>query len=240
MSFILIHTRTKKINNLENNVFALCISSFSHQPRALTRSDHQFNTLWKLIPPLCSLSHRLGRRKILFEKRKKISDYALVMGMFGIIIMVIENELSSAGVYNKEDLMSTGLKTLISISTVVLLVLIVAYHMLEIQVTIPTPTQGNSYDPFPYETTGPILTGSPISRENPFSIHAFSPETERVCVYYFVLYVLARRWWKEGSLTQTFRKHCQCSTSAVKVVWPTDVAAEKLIFAVKSRGLNFS
>ena len=31
--------------------------------------------------------------------------------------------------------MSTGLKTLISISTVVLLVLIVAYHMLEIQVS---------------------------------------------------------------------------------------------------------
>jgi len=79
------------------------------------------------------LSHRLGRRKILFEKRKKISDYALVMGMFGIIMMVIENELSSAGVYNKEDLMSTGLKTLISISTVFLLLLIVAYHMLEIQ-----------------------------------------------------------------------------------------------------------
>ena len=88
------------------------------------------------IPSLFRLSHRLGRRKILFEKRKKISDYALVMGMFGIIIMVIENELSSAGVYNKEDVMSTGLKALISISTVVLLVLIVAYHMLEIQVTM--------------------------------------------------------------------------------------------------------
>ena len=47
------------------------------------------------------LSHRLGRRKLLFEKRKRISDYALVMGMLGIIIMVIENELSSAGIYNK-------------------------------------------------------------------------------------------------------------------------------------------
>lgn len=47
------------------------------------------------------LLFRLGRRKALFEKRKRISDYALVMGMFGIIIMVIENELSSAGVYNK-------------------------------------------------------------------------------------------------------------------------------------------
>ena len=67
--------------------------------------------------------------------------------MFGIIMMVIENELSSAGVYNKvgamdyiynppfqEDIMSTGLKTLISVSTVFLLLLIVAYHMLEIQV----------------------------------------------------------------------------------------------------------
>jgi potassium intermediate/small conductance calcium-activated channel subfamily N len=43
----------------------------------------------------------LGRRKLLFEKRKRISDYALAMGMFGIIVMVIENELSSAGVYGK-------------------------------------------------------------------------------------------------------------------------------------------
>lgn len=48
-----------------------------------------------------NVGYRLGRRKALFEKRKRISDYALVMGMFGIIIMVIENELSSAGVYTK-------------------------------------------------------------------------------------------------------------------------------------------
>lgn len=48
-----------------------------------------------------NIGYRLGRRKALFEKRKRISDYALVMGMFGIIVMVIENELSSAGVYTK-------------------------------------------------------------------------------------------------------------------------------------------
>lgn len=48
-----------------------------------------------------NVGYRLGRRKALFEKRKRISDYALVMGMFGIIVMVIENELSSAGVYTK-------------------------------------------------------------------------------------------------------------------------------------------
>ncbi|KAK7573385.1 hypothetical protein V9T40_010576 [Parthenolecanium corni] len=50
-----------------------------------------------------NVGYRLGRRKALFEKRKRISDYALVMGMFGIIIMVIENELSSAGVYTKDS-----------------------------------------------------------------------------------------------------------------------------------------
>jgi potassium intermediate/small conductance calcium-activated channel subfamily N protein 1 len=48
-----------------------------------------------------NLSHRLGRRKALFDKRKRISDYALIMGMFGILVMIAENELSSAGVYTK-------------------------------------------------------------------------------------------------------------------------------------------
>ncbi|CAF4826065.1 unnamed protein product [Pieris macdunnoughi] len=80
-----------------------------------------------------NIGYRLGRRKALFEKRKRISDYALVMGMFGIIIMVIENELSSAGVYSKASIYSQALKTLISMSTVILLGLIVAYHALEIQ-----------------------------------------------------------------------------------------------------------
>ncbi|KAG5315494.1 KCNN protein, partial [Acromyrmex insinuator] len=60
-------------------------------------------------------------------------DYALVMGMFGIIMMVVENELSSAGVYSKASFFSTALKTLISVSTVILLGLIFAYHALEVQ-----------------------------------------------------------------------------------------------------------
>ncbi|XP_068965994.1 small conductance calcium-activated potassium channel protein isoform X3 [Bombus flavifrons] len=80
-----------------------------------------------------NVGYRLGRRKALFEKRKRISDYALVMGMFGIIVMVIENELSSAGVYTKASFYSTALKTLISVSTVILIGLIFAYHALEVQ-----------------------------------------------------------------------------------------------------------
>jgi hypothetical protein len=45
--------------------------------------------------------YQIGRRKELFEKRKLISDFTLVFGIFGIIVMVIESELASYGFYTK-------------------------------------------------------------------------------------------------------------------------------------------
>ena len=42
-------------------------------------------------------------RRTLFERRKRLSDYALIFGMIGIVIMVIETELSSDAVYNKVE-----------------------------------------------------------------------------------------------------------------------------------------
>ncbi|XP_061044619.1 small conductance calcium-activated potassium channel protein 1 isoform X2 [Eubalaena glacialis] len=81
-------------------------------------------------PP--SVGHRLGHRRALFEKRKRLSDYALIFGMFGIVVMVTETELSW-GVYSKESLYSFALKCLISLSTVILLGLVVLYHAREIQ-----------------------------------------------------------------------------------------------------------
>ena len=44
---------------------------------------------------------RLGKRRALYQKRKKISDYCLVFGMFGIVVMMLETELSMAEVYKK-------------------------------------------------------------------------------------------------------------------------------------------
>ncbi|XP_058513846.1 small conductance calcium-activated potassium channel protein 1 [Ochotona princeps] len=81
-------------------------------------------------PP--AAGHRLGHRRALFEKRKRLSDYALIFGMFGIVVMVTETELSW-GVYSKESLHSFALKCLISLSTVILLGLVVLYHAREIQ-----------------------------------------------------------------------------------------------------------
>ena len=89
-------------------------------------------------------------RRTLFERRKRLSDYALIFGMIGIVIMVIETELSSDAVYNKVWLIpalygrlsvfqshapSFLLKCLISLTTVILLGLIIAYHAREIQVS---------------------------------------------------------------------------------------------------------
>lgn len=47
-----------------------------------------------------NIGYKLGHRRALFEKRKRLSDYALIFGMFGIVVMVIETELSW-GVYTK-------------------------------------------------------------------------------------------------------------------------------------------
>lgn len=56
-----------------------------------------------------TVSHRLGHRRALFEKRKRLSDYALIFGMFGIVVMVTETELSW-GVYTKVCLLGLGLE----------------------------------------------------------------------------------------------------------------------------------
>ena len=59
------------------------------------------------------------------DKRSIIPGRLYIIVIFIIIIVIIKNQLY------QEDYMSTGLKTLISVSTVFLLLLIVAYHMLE-------------------------------------------------------------------------------------------------------------
>lgn len=47
------------------------------------------------------VGYRLGKRKELYEKRKRVSDYCLVFGMFGIIGMILETELTMAEIYTK-------------------------------------------------------------------------------------------------------------------------------------------
>lgn len=48
-----------------------------------------------------SVGYRLGKRKLLFEKRRQISDYALMFAMTGVFLMIIETEFSMSKMYPK-------------------------------------------------------------------------------------------------------------------------------------------
>ncbi|CAF4325230.1 unnamed protein product [Rotaria socialis] len=76
---------------------------------------------------------RLGRRKLLFEKRRKVSDYALFFAMIGLLFMVLEQELTMARIYGKDAWCSLFLKSFITLSTLILVVMIIYYHALEVK-----------------------------------------------------------------------------------------------------------
>nr|KAF6290801.1 potassium calcium-activated channel subfamily N member 3 [Myotis myotis] len=112
-----------------------------HHPNATHNHQHAGTTPSGTTFPKANkrknqnIGYKLGHRRALFEKRKRLSDYALIFGMFGIVVMVIETELSW-GLYSKDSMFSLALKCLISLSTIILLGLIIAYHTREVQLFV--------------------------------------------------------------------------------------------------------
>lgn len=47
------------------------------------------------------VGYRLGRRKVLAERRKRLADYSLLFAMFGVVSMMVEMELTMADLYDK-------------------------------------------------------------------------------------------------------------------------------------------
>nr|XP_044994281.1 small conductance calcium-activated potassium channel protein 3 [Jaculus jaculus] len=108
-------------------------ATHNHQHAGPTTSSNTFPKVNKRKNQ--NIGYKLGHRRALFEKRKRLSDYALIFGMFGIVVMVIEAELSW-GLYSKDSMFSLALKCLISLSTIILLGLIIAYHTREVQLFV--------------------------------------------------------------------------------------------------------
>jgi len=48
-----------------------------------------------------NIGYRLGRRRAVTERRKRLCDYSLVFAAFGLVAMILETELSLANVYRK-------------------------------------------------------------------------------------------------------------------------------------------
>uniref|UniRef100_A0A1I8ITN7 CaMBD domain-containing protein n=1 Tax=Macrostomum lignano TaxID=282301 RepID=A0A1I8ITN7_9PLAT len=66
--------------------------------------------------------------------RPLIADLSLFFAMLGIVMMIIETELCIAGIFNKAGAGSIVMKSLISVSTAILLGFISWYHYLDIKV----------------------------------------------------------------------------------------------------------
>ncbi|XP_030002368.1 small conductance calcium-activated potassium channel protein 1-like isoform X2 [Sphaeramia orbicularis] len=82
-----------------------------------------------------NIGWRLVRRRALFLRRQRLNDCALAVGIFGVVMMVMETELSWS-VYSKSSIYSLTLKSVISLSTIILLGLIIAYHCCEVQLYV--------------------------------------------------------------------------------------------------------
>ena len=44
-----------------------------------------------------NVGYRLGKKRELYQKRRKVSDYCLVFAMLGVVLMILETELTTAG-----------------------------------------------------------------------------------------------------------------------------------------------
>ncbi|XP_071086638.1 small conductance calcium-activated potassium channel protein 3-like [Haliotis cracherodii] len=75
-----------------------------------------------------TLGSKLELRKKLIQRRRWLVDLKFATAIFGIIFMVVENELYFSNMYEKGHIVSLCLKSLTSISTLLLLVAICMYY----------------------------------------------------------------------------------------------------------------
>ncbi|CDS42562.2 small conductance calcium activated potassium [Echinococcus multilocularis] len=81
-----------------------------------------------------NVGYRLGRRRRMFQQRSVVSDYSLVFAVLGILLMIVENELTSGQVVTKDSIWSLMLKSLITCSTLALIGLVVFYHIIVVRI----------------------------------------------------------------------------------------------------------
>ncbi|XP_048779360.1 small conductance calcium-activated potassium channel protein 2-like isoform X2 [Ostrea edulis] len=80
-----------------------------------------------------NISYRLSRRKVLLRYRTIIVNFEFSCALLGIIFMLVETELFFQGVITKSSVVSIVLKSCISVTTLFLLIGVIAYHITGIQ-----------------------------------------------------------------------------------------------------------
>ncbi|MCG7879723.1 MAG: ion channel [Candidatus Thiodiazotropha endolucinida] len=79
--------------------------------------------------PFDNIGYKLRRRKQLINRRRVIVNIEFALALIGIIIMLIETELFFRGLTTKTEATSIILKSMISVSTILLLMAVCCYHI---------------------------------------------------------------------------------------------------------------
>ncbi|KRZ95473.1 Small conductance calcium-activated potassium channel protein [Trichinella sp. T8] len=98
----------------------------------LPKRKSAYGVLWK---DKQNWRQKLRTRKRLFYQRNKVCDLCLLFALAGILITVLEAELTSHQFLLKTAIFSQVLRSIIVVTTVVLLFLILMYHATEVKVS---------------------------------------------------------------------------------------------------------
>ncbi|CAF3937233.1 unnamed protein product, partial [Rotaria sp. Silwood2] len=81
---------------------------------------------------MACVSYRLTMRKKLHQRCCQVNDIMCVVGLLGIILMIVENEITFTHVDHRDNLASWIVKLIITISTIILIGLVIYYHYFDI------------------------------------------------------------------------------------------------------------
>ncbi|PVD21466.1 hypothetical protein C0Q70_19639 [Pomacea canaliculata] len=144
-----------------------------------------------------NISYRLLRRKQLLWRWRLLVDLAVAVAGLGVVVMLAETELYIQGIVSKADPVSWFLRMVVSLSTVVLLLTVVAYNVTSVQMTMVN----NSLDDWRLAVTPPFVCNVALElavcsvHPLPVSLHSGpQPKLESVLsvLMFLRLYLLAR------------------------------------------------
>ncbi|CAF0995977.1 unnamed protein product [Adineta steineri] len=83
---------------------------------------------------MADVSRRLYKRKVLYNRLREISNIMCVLGISGVILMIIENEITFMNIKNNDayTCISERIKLIISITTMILVNLVFYYHRIDL------------------------------------------------------------------------------------------------------------
>ncbi|UJR32602.1 hypothetical protein I4U23_020062 [Adineta vaga] len=82
---------------------------------------------------MANVSRRLHRRKILFDRLCIISNHMCILGIVGVLLMIVENEITFKNLCDSDTFISWFLRLIISITTLMLVGFVFYYHHLDLQ-----------------------------------------------------------------------------------------------------------